>query len=139
MFLSISGRPFACLLAASAMLVAGCHANGAGNSLWGGGTARVPPPMTSSYGKAASYYGRAPQATNPPPAVPATGSRPPTTTGAGLPPAPPAYSTSPIPAVPPTYLSTPARVDSVIQPASAQEPTFSSSTVPGNSLRWGTR
>lgn len=179
---------FASAAACLALLAAGCHSNGMGAGIWGG-TARVPPPNTSSYGTAASYYqrnstnpgvpgGLPPAAptppTNGPPAVPATGTRPPTTTGASynapvgnspnyqysaspiptVPPtvqlaAPPPASFSTSPNVPPTYLSTPARVDQMlppgnsasgVQPAGAYDlPPSPSATIPGNSLRWGTR
>lgn len=49
-------------------------------------------------------------------------------------------STAMLPTVPPTYLSTPARVDTLIQPASAQEPSRSTMPlVPATGLRWGVR
>lgn len=106
-----------------------------------------------------------PPTTPPPPAVPATGARPSLTTGASLPAAagygsanvPEADSrfgsvrpssaiwgnpsASNLPSVPPTYLSTPARVDTLIQPASAQQPASGSpaTLVPATGLRWGVR
>jgi hypothetical protein len=49
-------------------------------------------------------------------------------------------STAMLPTVPPTYLSTPARVDTLIQPASALEPPRSTMPlVPATGLRWGVR
>jgi hypothetical protein len=105
-----------------------------------------------------------PPTTPPPPAVPATGARPSLTTGASAPtfnttsspsaigswPAsnmtpgavsPGGLASGSSPSVPPTYLSTPARVDTLIRPASAEQPSLgSTSPLPqANGLRWGVR
>jgi hypothetical protein len=105
-----------------------------------------------------------PPTTPPPPAVPATGFRnapgfnstssyspdylpgpdyrpgPETRSGATVSDQIGSTSTAMLPTVPPTYLSTPARVDTLIQPASAQEPPRSTMPlVPATGLRWGVR
>lgn len=133
---------FVIAAACLAMVAAGCHSNGMGAGVWGG-TARVPPPNTSSYGTAASYYqrnattvgvpgGLPPAApappSNGPPAVPATGTRPTFNTGAASISPPNSapnyqYSATPIPTVPPTTsLTTPAGISPNVPPTYLSTP-----------------